>query len=210
MVQIVDGGSMTFDALMYGGVNPGTLNFLSSQFQDPSNVILSAGQQFVERAAEMFDRFNGSQALRTMKAVARGVRSLWQLDEIRPLTTVGQVQFAPITMQRWVMAEPTIRQLYHNNACDGYSDTYVDMYPGDIGENHYDYRRAVNGLVVDQPDDAEYEWLAVTYLDDLVEGDSPLTLEEQIDIQDTWRFLKGHLSHSKEDPTSIYCNDIEI
>lgn len=210
MIQIIDGGDATFDALMYGGVHPGTLQFLSSQFENPSPAITAAGQQFFDRAAAIFQQFNGAEALRFMKAAARGVRHAWQSDDIKPLSTIGMLQFAPLKMQRFVMAEPTIRQIYHQHGCDGYSDTYIDMHPNDIGEAHYDYRRAMNGLVIDLPDDAEYEWQATTYMDTLSDGDSDLSLEEQIDIQDTWAFLRAHIKSSKEDPTSIYCGAMEI
>jgi hypothetical protein len=210
MATFIEGGAMTFDALTYGSTHPNTLNFLSAQFQNPTASLVSAGQEFVERAASLFEQFNGSQALRAMKSAARGLRSLWQMDEIRPLSTVGQMQFAPLTMQRWIMAEPSIRELYHKNACDGYSDTYIDMHPNDIGEAHYDYRRVMNGLVLETNEDHAYEWTATTYLDDLVEGDTELTLEEQLDIQTTWNFMKHHMSISKEDPTSIYCNELDL
>ena len=45
------------------------------------------------------------------------------------------------------MAQPDIRSLYHKGHCDGYSDTYVDMEPGLVGEQHYDYRRVMDGVV---------------------------------------------------------------
>lgn len=209
MAHFVEGGTMTFDALTYGGPHPGTLNFLSQQFQNVTPVLAAAGQQFVQQAADWFEQLNGSAALRAMKSAARAVKSLWQLDDVRPLLTVGQMQFAPPTMQRWIMAEPTIRTMYHKHMVDGYSDSYVDFHPGDVGEDHYDYRRVMDGVVQFAKDDnAAYVWKAVEFLDELEDNDQPLTLEEQIDIQQTWEFMRAHLKRSKEDPTSIYCNEI--
>lgn len=208
MANIVEGGSFTFDALTYGGPHPGTLNFLQQQFENITPVLAAAGQQFVQQAADWFDQLNGSAALRAMKSAGRAIKSLWQLDDVRPLLSIAAMQFAPPTMQRWIMAEPEIRTMYHKSMVDGYSDTYVDHYAGDVGEDHYDYRRAMDGLVIFNSDDHPYEWTAVNYLDELEESDSPLTLEEQNDIQQTWAFMRAHLKHSKEDPTSIYCNEI--
>lgn len=208
MAHFIEGGSMTFDALTYGGPHPGTLNFLQQQFENITPTLQHAGQQFVQQAQSWFEQLNGSAALRAMKSAGRAIKSLWQLDEVRPLTELAQLQFASPTMQRWVMAEPTIRKLYHQGAVDGYSDTYVDAYPKDIGETHYDYRRVMDGIVVVNDEDHPHEWTATTYIDEMYEDEQPLTLEEQMDILDTWDFMRAHLKHSKEDPTSIYCNEI--
>jgi hypothetical protein len=111
------------------------------------------------------------------------------------------MQNASLTMQRWIMAEPTVRTLFHKQLCDGYSDTYVDMYPGRVGEDHYDYRRVMNGVVVPHE---ERGGDATTYMEDLIPDDVELDLNDQIDIISSWQFIQAKVAERNEDPTSKY------
>lgn len=210
MARFIEAGPTTFDALVYGRPHPGTLNFLQQQFETTSNRLTQFGQQFMDGAYELWDRLSSSRAVEAMRQAARAVSSVWQADEIRPLMSLGDFQYAPMSMQRFIMAEPTVRQMYHDQTIDGYSDTYIDMYPNSIGEDHYDYRRAMDGFVVvnESDEDDESEWTATTYFDDLVEGDQDLLLSEQVDIQCTWDWLRSRIKPGMDDPTSRYSSKI--
>ena len=112
-------------------------------------------------------------------------------------------------MQRWIMANPDVRKLYHEQRIDGYSDTYEDIHENSIGESHYDYRRVMNGIVVDNDDEeADYGWSSVTYFEDLAEEDRELRIDEQYDILSSWHYLQRYLAVGKEDPTSLFNGDI--
>ena len=114
-------------------------------------------------------------------------------------------------MQRYLMAEPTTRQMYIDQRCDGYSDTYVDVDPGTIGPAHYDYRRATDGLLMDSPTpdaNGDYGWTAVTYMEELLPDDVELTLSEQVDIQYSWQWLKAIMAEGEQDPVSRYNADL--
>jgi hypothetical protein len=199
MAKLLAGGGDTFDALAYGRPHPGTMQFLEAQLNTATQHLTQAGQSFMATAHDLWERTNGSTAMRVMRAAARAARSLWDSDEIKALLEIGQLQHAPPTMQRWIMAEPTIRKLYHNQACDGYEGTYVDMHPKDIGEGHYDYRRVMDGVVVLDEDGG---WHSDQWAEELLPDDTDLPLEDQVDILDTWAAIKSHVVHGKEDPTS--------
>ena len=206
MARFIDAGPMTFDALVYGRPHPATMDFLARQFETPTQRLTQAGQSFMAGAAEMYERISSSRAVEAMMQAARAVNAVWTGDVIRNLHTLADFQFAPLSMQRFIMAEPTIREMYLEQTIEGFSDSYVDMYPGDIGDRHYDYRRAVNGYMMENESDApnEPEWSSTTYLDELVEGDRELSLSEQVDIEFSWRSLRQHLGRREEDPTSRY------
>jgi hypothetical protein len=211
MAQIIDGGNLMFKSLMYGRPHPGTMQFIENQMGYMSQSLSDAGRRFVEEAQNMYAHLESSNAMRAIRSVGRAVRSLWQLDEIRELNDIGQLQHAPLTMQRWVMAQPQIRSLFHQQRLDGYSDSYVDLAPGQIGEEHYDYRRVMDGMVVvdETPDESgEFGWTATTYLEELLPEDSDLMLDEQQDILATWGHLLSSLERGKEDPTSKYNADL--
>ena len=207
MAQIIDGGTLTFDALVYGKMHSGTQNFLASKVQDMTYGLTDAGRRFMSGAQDLYERVSGSEAARMLRAAGRAVSNVWRADDIRTLIDIGSIQHAGLQMQRWIMAEPTIRSLYHKEQVDGYSDTYVDMHPGVVGESHYDYRRAMDGLVMvaeEEDEEGEFGWSATTYFEDLYEDDNDLDLEEQLDIQDTWRALREHILRKGDDPTSKF------
>lgn len=211
MAQFIDGGNLMFKSLMYGRPHPGTMQFLETQAQSMSSALTDAGSRFMETARDMYSHLESSNAIRAMRAAGRAVRSLWQLDEIRELIDVGQLQHAPLSMQRWIMAEPTTRGLFQKQRLDGYSETYTDLFPGTIGEEHYDYRRVMDGVVVvdAEPDErGEHGWTATTYLEELLSDEDDLMPAEQQDILATWGRQIAAAQRKKEDFTSKFNADM--
>lgn len=211
MAQIFDGGIQTFDAMVYGMPHPGTITYLASQVHQPTTALTTSGQAFFQDAQEMFDRYNGSDALRLIAAVNRGDQSSWLKNNIRYMHTVDDLQQAPVAMQRWIMAEPTVRKMYLRNQIDGFSDSYVNLQGDGIGPNHYDWRRATDGLIeIDETpyDEGEYGWHSTTYYEDLLPDDRDLTLQEQVDIRDTWGAIRKLIKSGERDPTSRYDTDL--
>jgi len=205
MVQVVVGGTTEFNALVYGQKNPGTISFLEREAFTVSPFLSAAGAEFFANQTELYERYNGAEALRLAAAAVRKAGAIFQPNAIRALKTLYEVQNAPLAMQRWVMAEPTIRSMYHQQRCDGYADTYVDMQPGFVGREHYDWRMVNHGLIQTEDDDAP---LATFYLDELKEGDRELTLDEKMDILSTWDVVKNFTKAGKEDPTSNYGGEL--
>lgn len=198
MATVIEGGADLFDALAFGRPQAGIYDFLAQRAQSYSQNLNSAGQMFIQNVKTYYDAVTESEAVRLARMAAKKVGSLWQTDSIRPLMELAEFQNAMPKMQRWVMACPEVRQLYHNQQCEGYEGTYVDVEPGLRGEAHYDYRRVMNGIV----DETDAGWYACTYIEDLRNGDTELTLGEQDDILYTWQRVKYHLNRRADDPTS--------
>lgn len=198
MAQIMEGGADMFNALAHSMPHPNTVNYLQSQLNQPVQAINDASQQFIQQANEAYERFASSDSMRLARAAVRMVGNAWEMDTIRPMHDIGEIQQAKPTMQRWVMALPDIRKLYHQQQCDGYGETYRDIDPGMSGEQQYDYRRVMDGFV-EVTDDG---WEATQYFEDLIEGDRDLLLEEQSDIMSTWSRVRQAIHERDEDPTS--------
>jgi hypothetical protein len=205
MAQVIIGDDRMFNAAVFGQPDWRAQEFLAEQYSNLSHRLTQTGQQFMAMARQTYDTMNNSQAMRIMRAAGRKINSLWEQDDIRRLTTIGELQHAQPVMQRWIMAEPEIRSLYQQQRLDGYSDTYIDMHPGAIGEDHYDYRRVMNGMIVDNK--ADDGWSATTYIEELAE-EQELTLEEQVEIIDTWHLAKRMIREGREDPTSKFNSDL--
>ncbi len=200
MAVVLTGGADALDGILYSQVNPGTLAFINNNNSNFSAMLNQSAAQFFQTTAAFYDRFDQSAAIRAARAAMRMVDNFWQTPGVHEYREIGQFQHAHPDMQRWIMAEPMTRQLYHEQRCDGYSDTYVDREPGLVGERQYDYRRVMNGVFHTRGED----FVAVTYHEDLLEGDRDLTLLEQADILDTWRSLRSFMKANREDPTSKY------
>jgi hypothetical protein len=190
-----------FDALAYGVQHPGALAYAQEKIQIASQMVTESGRMFVDRAREMYERHMGHEAIRRAKAIVRAATHVFDQDVIRPLTTLGEIQNAKLQMQRWIMAEPGTRELYHQGRCDGYSGSYVDVFPGLVRAQHYDYRRVTQGLVMDDEDGG---WHYTTYLDDVHEGDRELELHEQATIVNVWDIVRSIRERGQDDPTSKF------
>lgn len=205
MGTFVSGDIGTFDALLYGAPDQGTLNFIHSQMSAPSRVLESARSFFETQTQALYQAFSSSDAVRKAQALMRTVTHAWDQDIIRPLYDLSDLQQAKYQMQRWVMACPEVRDAYQAGRISGYAGDYIDVEPGARLNDHYDYRRAMNGLMQDYVNEAGEDcWKAVTYLDDLRDQDIPLSLADQVEVQQTWDIIRRHIKRREVDPTSKY------
>jgi hypothetical protein len=203
MANLFIGGTREFDALVYNQKHPGTVDYLAQQVERLpfiSQQLTDAGRQFFSTAQQLYDEFNSAEALRLARAALRKAGSTFQSNTIRSCFDVGAMQTAPLVMQRFIMAEPLVRQMYVDQRCDGYADTYVDVHPGEIGRSHYDYRRVMDGMVVDGGEEAD--WKATMFIEDLLEGDRELAADEKVDILNTWDMVRALMEAGDDDPTS--------
>ena len=205
MVMIVNGGPDVYASVAFGQKSPATVQFLQQQYDNLSHTLIQAGNSFVDKSRELFERYNGHTAMRLAKAALRSTQHMFQHDVIYSMQSIGAIQQAQLTMQRWIMASPDVRKMYQAQQCDGYSDTYVDMHPGTIGEDHYDYRKVMTGVIQLDPENEEIDWFRKTWYTDHDLGDVDLTLSEKVDILSVWDLMKTMMKPGKEDPTSPYC-----
>ena len=202
-VQVTFEDPKNFNYMIYGDKNPGTVNFLENQYNRISNTLTSAGQEFFNGAKSIYDSLNSAEALRLARAAVRKVGSLFQREGIRYISDLHSMQTAPLSMQRFIMAEPTVRKMYHEQCIDGYSETYIDIEPTKIGEAHYDYRRVMDGIVTED-EDGDSCWS--NYIEILDPNDRNLDITEQVDILNTWEHVAALLQMRDRDPTSSWDN----
>lgn len=113
------------------------------------------------------------------------------------LTSFTALQTANPTMQRWVMSHPQVRQLYLDQNIDGYSGTYKNVFGKNVGEEDYNYRRVMDGVV----QDTDNGFIIKTYIDDIAPGDRELDHYEKVQILHTYDAIDHILSTCKFDFT---------
>jgi hypothetical protein len=210
MVAIVMGAEEDFNSVLYGAnKHPGTVEYLRNQVysmaQNFGGMMNDAVSSFVGRAQAAFEAVNGEAAMRRARAAIGRASAAFQRDVIRGLNTLQELQQAPFVMQRFIMAEPMVRNLYHKQRCDGYSDTYVDMFPQDVGKNHYDYRLVMDGQVtIFENEDGEDDWMVTHYPDDYLGTDQKMPSIDQVHVRDAWRLARNTIRRGKDDPVSAH------
>lgn len=204
MINVVYGGADAFDALAYGiDQNPANTNYFQRQIESISNTLTDVGQSFFSNTQQLYNQVNNSETMRIARAAVRTAKSLFQPNQILSIFDIHQMQNAPIVMQRWIMANPVVREQYHKQLIDGYSDSYIDVAPNVIGENHYDYRRVMDSIIQETiTDDGEDSWSVKFYPDEIFEGDKELSHDEKVDILSTWNIAEMFINAGKSDPTS--------
>jgi hypothetical protein len=189
------GAADAWVSAVYGQANPNTVQFLRDQFHKVSDYATEYGKQFYEKSLKSFEFFNGSRAVEFTRSIVGKMRGN-TVDEthIVAYSTMEEFNKASLLMQRWIMANPAVRKRYHEQQCDGYSETYHDLEPGVVGAHHYDYRRAVEGMVRFEEDGG---YVISNFFEELKDGDRNLVIDEKVCIvADTWvsaeSLLKAH------------------
>ena len=91
------------------------LNFLQNQITNLgnfSNTLTEAGRSFFSNAKDLFDKFNGAEALRLARLAAQKVNNILSQMLLRVFGN-WEKRNLPSLMQRWIMANPDVRKAYH-------------------------------------------------------------------------------------------------
>lgn len=198
MAKVVHGDREIFRAMSYVQPDHDYMSHVERGYSSLVGSLSGKAAEFMDRAKAKYEQVRDSGSLRKARALLRQVGSMWGKDCIQQLDTVTQVQNAPYAMRRFIMAEPTIRRLYHQQRCEGYGSSYVDRQPGVVGDDHLDYQKVNNGWMHVEDD----KWHATTYSNDYPDDqDQELTLDEQDDIRSAWDIVRNAV-YFEVDPTS--------
>ncbi len=199
----------SFNQLVYPEQNPSLQGYFYNQVHQINQTLTDFGQQFMAANRALYEKINDSEAIRIARMALRYAKGLVHPNSIVALVDLESLKAASLVNQRFIMASPVVRDLYHRQLIDGYSDTYEDLSPGKIGDAHYDYRRVMHSVVQDTKDEhGEYEWVAKQYYEELIQGDRVLSATEKFDILKTWDVIDLFLKSGQEDPTSIFSTKI--
>lgn len=197
MGVVLSGGRRAFQAMAYGVPHQGTIDFVQNQFIGPTDGMSAAAIAFRESAQSILNNNIALMNSEATRAAVRKASSAWGHNVINELTGLESLQVAVPIMQRYIMAEPMARTMFHQQQLDGYSHSYVDLEPGKVGDDHYDYRRATNGML---REDGSF----TVWFEELREGERELMFDEQLCIERTWDRLRHYITDHRRDPTSIY------
>ena len=153
-------------------------------------------ERFMSRTRELFRRVQETKAYRRTLGTFRRLQNRGRVDAVCQLTEIGEMQNATPAMQRIVMANPTIKQLYRRKAIEGWVDTYEDYNDNAIEHTDQTYRQVMSSVVRE-------DGLAYTYhmtKDEQYEFDE----NDKADARITWAAFKAQIKRKGDDPTSTW------
>lgn len=203
MARIIQGNPVVVDYLLYGEQDPEFQRYLDETNAQVGSFLGNAARSFRDTASKAYQAVYNSGAIRAAKAAVRQIATMWNIDGVYALTTIAQTQNAPDAMIPLIMAEPSIRAMYHKQQIAGYDERYEDFQPGVVGEDVVEYQFVTDGVAMPmaEPTD-EFDHECVSYLH--LEESEQLELEQQEAVIVTWEFIKAAISDRKEDPTSRF------
>jgi hypothetical protein len=179
-MRIVQGGINAFNGLAYGEQSNDVIDFFRTQASNIPTLMGRYADNFKTAISDLYNTFYNDTVLQAARLAIHHAGSAATADCVKLFSELVHFQTASPLMQRYIMAEPTIRDAYHKQRIDGYSETYVDAEPGKIGDAHYDYRRIMTGIV---HEDKEGNDKCTIWVEDLRYDDArPLMIQEQAAI----------------------------
>lgn len=217
MAIVIRGDRQVFDQMLSGGQSPQLREYVSQTNQYFQNALTQVGAQFVSHAQQVFARMSSDEAASIARRAMALVNIHLQQDIIYTPTTIEELQEAPNTMVRWIMAYPELRQRYFENTIDAYGDRYIDTQPDNsIGWTHHDYQEIYSGWLEpvyketkDEEGNATGEWFD-EHTEVLFETNYRELLDEEAAmIMSAHALVARALLKEKRDPTSYYDNVVE-
>lgn len=197
-MQYQAGGIDLMDIAAGGHLDQSTTSWLGARSDTLRANLSTHATNFFNKAVDLYSIISTSDAIQAMRNLVSKKDHAYDINSIYAANTVDTLQTANIVMQRYIMAEPSIRELYLNSSVSGYNGSYVNLHGDAIGSMHYDYRRVTQGMVVRNEDQLQYSH----YYDTIGEGDRELTIHEKVDILKTWNAVQLALDANETDPTS--------
>lgn len=158
------------------------------------------GTEFYDSMLARYDQIQNSEPIRAAKAIYRkmvnGIDNYFN-NQIVLLDTIGKMQNPPPVMFKYLVANPTVRDLRDKERIVAYSNVYNDPIEDvtNIEDIKY-YRHVMNGII--HKKDGELN--CVRYLESSTTK-STITIEEQLDIFYSWMNINYAILTGNDDPT---------
>lgn len=193
--------SSTFHKGLFGSVSNASLAYLQNSIASLKNIGGELGTQLYQRSMATYEAINGAGAVMAAKAILEQSNAAINPDIIRPLSTVLDFQTAKPVMINWLMTDTRIRQAWLDGRINGWSDTYVDLEPGKIGEQMTMYRQLHQGVLKDDP---ESSWVMNQYFEEYPDNATRLDIRDLANIFSSQERMLDIIEQGGEDPSDEY------
>lgn len=181
-----------------GFLDSSTTSWIQDRTQALMNTVSATTANWFNQAKTFYQTITETDALSALRNLTAKVDQSWKGNNIHLCHNLTQLQSANPVQQRYLMAEPNLRQLYLNQSCEGYAGSYNNYHGDAIGVNHYDYRRVTDGMLLVNDDHIEWN----DFYEAIPDNDKELELYEKADMIRNWNLVNIALDAHEMDPTS--------
>ena len=154
--KVIHGGSVAANALLYNEPDSRLKEYISNNLAMAMDATRSIGSGFINTVESMYNKFNNSEIVNAATMILYNAGTHLSQDAIH-YVRYENVHNANLIMQRYILANPTIYNLYQNNMCHGYADTFIDNVSRDtLLEDRIEYQQVMDGLLQFDKEDEGY------------------------------------------------------
>lgn len=175
-----------------------TTNWLTQRSEALMSTVSATTQNWFNKARTFYTTIAESDAIQALRNMTVKADVSWKGNNIHFCNSIEQLQVANPIMQRYIMAEPRLRDMYLNDSVEGYVGSYENFHGDAIGVSHYDYRRVTDGIVMVHDDHA----VVNEFYELIPDSDKELDIFQKADIIRTWNMVNRALDACEMDPTS--------
>jgi len=150
-VNTIDGGRNAFNAMLYNAPNNNTLSWINNNLNRAKEALSGIGDSLIDASVRLYNKVNSNAAINAAKALVTEQGGHTNQYMIYGLD-YDNMNTANYVMQQYIIANPIVNDLYENNMCHGFEETYYNSEPGVYGTDRLDYRRVVDGVVMEEGD----------------------------------------------------------
>lgn len=199
-VNTYNGGDTMANALIYKPPPPNVMNYLQNNLQHVLDSSNEVGSRFVETVKEMYNSVHSDQARNQAKMMLYAAGQHLNQDVIVPVP-FSNLHMANQCMQNYIMAQPTIGNLYKRDMCYGYEDTRVPIEIDTYGKDTLAYGQVMDGVLQFEEDTGEGFIEYYSQDDEILGGE--LHIIDQMSVLETWSNVARMLEEGFDptDPT---------
>jgi hypothetical protein len=175
-----------------------TTNWLQQRSEALMNTVSTNTQTWFNKARAFYNTISESDAVQALRNLTVKADVSWKGNNIYHCSSIEMLQTANPIMQRYIMAEPRLRDMYLNQSVEGYEGSYENFHGDALGVSHYDYRRVTDGIVIAHDD----HYVINEFHENIPDTDRELDFFQKADVIRTWNMVNRALDASEMDPTS--------
>jgi hypothetical protein len=193
-VKVIEGGDESFRAMVYGTVNNGVREYLKNNMNNVLENTANLSKSFIDNTKALYEKYSSTEAINRAKGYLYNIGTKHFKEDVIQYLNYNNVQDANLIMQRYIMAEPTVFNLYKKNLCNGFQDTYLDNYDQHTKvEDTLEYQQVMDGVL-------QFDKDGEGYIEHISHSGDDLDHMDKMAILDTWDNVRL-LIHNQIDPT---------
>lgn len=181
-----------------GFLDSGTMGWMHERTQNLMSTVSATTASWFNKAKSFYQTITEVDANQALRNLTAKVDQSWKGNNVHLCHNLQQVQSANPVLQRYLMAEPQLRQLYLDQSCEGFAGSYINFQGDAIGVNQYDYRRVTDGMLMVKEDHVQWN----DFYEQIPDNDKELELYEKADMIRNWNLVNIALDAGEMDPSS--------